>query len=111
LFKLKSGGQSQRLVRKRLRSSCSSTLKGTAISKSPRCSVRRKWLSASCCIEHGPDYARKSPSPWRDIMKPSNKELNELIDQATAEIRSERVDQNVVEGAAGRVWAKLSNEN
>jgi hypothetical protein len=44
-------------------------------------------------------------------MKPSNKELNELIDQATAEIRSERVDQNVVEGAAGRVWAKLSNEN
>lgn len=44
-------------------------------------------------------------------MKRSNKELNELIDQATAEIRSERVDQNVVEGAAGRVWAKLSNEN
>ncbi len=25
-------------------------------------------------------------------MKPSNKELNELIDQATAEIRSERVE-------------------
>ena len=44
-------------------------------------------------------------------MNPSNKELNEIIDQATAEIRSERVDQNVVEGAAGRVWAKLSNEN
>ena len=44
-------------------------------------------------------------------MKRSNKELNELIDKATAEIRSERVDQNVVEGAAGRVWAKLSTEN
>ncbi|MEK6320765.1 MAG: FecR domain-containing protein [Acidobacteriota bacterium] len=44
-------------------------------------------------------------------MKRSNKELNELIDQTMAEIRSERVDQTVVEGAAGRVWAKLSSEN
>jgi len=43
-------------------------------------------------------------------MKRSNKELYELIDQATAEIRSERVDQTVVESAAERVWAKLSVE-
>src|SRR2546425_3057217 len=44
-------------------------------------------------------------------MKRSNKELNEILDQATAEIRSERVDQTVVESAAERVWAKLSSEN
>jgi hypothetical protein len=43
-------------------------------------------------------------------MKPSKKELNDILDRATAEIRSERVDQAVVEGAAERVWAKLSNE-
>ena len=43
-------------------------------------------------------------------MKPSNKELNDILDRATAEIRSERVDPSVVEGAAERVWAKLSNE-
>lgn len=44
-------------------------------------------------------------------MKRSNKELYEILDQATAEIRSERVDQTVVESAAERVWAKLSSEN
>ncbi|HLF83937.1 MAG TPA: FecR domain-containing protein [Blastocatellia bacterium] len=43
-------------------------------------------------------------------MKRSNKELNEILDRATAGIRSERVDQSVVESAAERVWAKLSNE-
>ena len=43
-------------------------------------------------------------------MKRSKKELNEILDRATGEIRSERVDQSVVEGAAERVWAKLSNE-
>ena len=43
-------------------------------------------------------------------MKPTKKELNDILDRATAEIRSERVDQSVVEGAAERVWAKLSNE-
>ena len=43
-------------------------------------------------------------------MKRSKKELNDILDRATAEIRSERVDQAVVEGAAERVWAKLSNE-
>jgi len=44
-------------------------------------------------------------------MKRSNKELNEILDQATAQIRSERVDQTVVASAAERVWTKLSSEN
>ena len=43
-------------------------------------------------------------------MKRSNKELNDILDRATAEIRSERLDQSVVEGAAERVRAKLSNQ-
>lgn len=44
-------------------------------------------------------------------MKRSNKELNDILDRATAAIRSERVDQSVVESAAERVRAKLSNEH
>ena len=44
-------------------------------------------------------------------MKRSNKELNDILDRATAGIRSERVDQSVVESAAERVRAKLSNEH
>jgi archaellum component FlaF (FlaF/FlaG flagellin family) len=43
-------------------------------------------------------------------MKPSNKELNDILERATAAIRSERVDQSVVEGAAERVRAKLSDQ-
>ncbi len=43
-------------------------------------------------------------------MKRSNQELNDILDRATAAIRSERVDQSVVEGAAERVRAKLSNQ-
>ena len=43
-------------------------------------------------------------------MKASKKDLNDILDRATAEIRSERVDQAVVESAAERVWATLSNE-
>ena len=43
-------------------------------------------------------------------MKRSNKELNDILERATAAIRSERVDQSVVEGAAERVRAKLSNQ-
>jgi hypothetical protein len=42
-------------------------------------------------------------------MKRTSKELNQTFEQAMDEIRSERVDQSVVEGAAERVWAKLSN--
>ncbi|MFY9557915.1 MAG: hypothetical protein WAV47_24675, partial [Blastocatellia bacterium] len=44
-------------------------------------------------------------------MKRSNKELNDLFDRATAEIRSERVDQSVVESAAERVRATLTSES
>src|SRR5215471_3177526 len=44
------------------------------------------------------------------MMKRSKKELNDILDRATAQIRSERVDQSVVESAAERVRAKLSNE-
>lgn len=43
-------------------------------------------------------------------MKPTSRDINEKFEQAMDEIRSERVDQSVVEGAAERVWAKLSNE-
>lgn len=43
-------------------------------------------------------------------MKRSNKELNDILDRATAAIRRERVDQSVVESAAERVRAKLSNQ-
>ena len=43
-------------------------------------------------------------------MKRSNQELNDILDRATAAIRSERVDQSVVESAAERVRAKLSNQ-
>src|SRR5258708_20230837 len=43
-------------------------------------------------------------------MKRSNEELNDILDRATAAIRRERVDQSVVEGAAERVRAKLSNQ-
>jgi hypothetical protein len=43
-------------------------------------------------------------------MKRSSKELNDILDRATAGIRSERLDQSVVESAAERVRAKLSNE-
>lgn len=43
-------------------------------------------------------------------MKRTSKDINESFEQAMDQIRSERVDQSVVEGAAERVWAKLSNE-
>lgn len=38
------------------------------------------------------------------------KELENILDQVTAEIRNEKVDDAVVNGAAGRVWARLSTE-
>ncbi|HSB10639.1 MAG TPA: FecR domain-containing protein [Blastocatellia bacterium] len=43
-------------------------------------------------------------------MKRTSKDINETFERAMDQIRSERVDQSVVEGAAERVWAKLSNE-
>src|SRR5207253_8616694 len=39
-----------------------------------------------------------------------NKELNHIIDQVTAGIRAEQVDDATVSDAAERVWAQLSKE-
>ena len=41
-------------------------------------------------------------------MKSNN--FDEVLDQAVTEIRNERVDSNVVDEAAGRVWARLAAE-
>ena len=40
-----------------------------------------------------------------------NKELENILDKVTAGIRNEKVDEAVVNDAAGRVWARLINEN
>ena len=37
-----------------------------------------------------------------------NKEIENILDQVTAGIRSEEVDSTVVNEATGRVWAQLS---
>ncbi len=39
-----------------------------------------------------------------------NKELNNILDQVTAGIRAEQVDDATVSGATERVWAQLSKE-
>ena len=39
-----------------------------------------------------------------------NKELNQILDQVAAGIRSEEVDAAAVNGAKGRVWTQLSME-
>jgi hypothetical protein len=39
-----------------------------------------------------------------------NKELNNILDQVTAEIRAEQVDASVVDEATDRVWTRLSSE-
>ncbi|HEV7396399.1 MAG TPA: FecR domain-containing protein [Pyrinomonadaceae bacterium] len=40
----------------------------------------------------------------------SNKELNNILDKVTAEIRNEAIDSAVTEQAAGRVWARVAAE-
>jgi hypothetical protein len=40
-----------------------------------------------------------------------NKELDNILDQVTAGIRAEQVDEAVVSDATERVWAQLSTEN
>ena len=37
-------------------------------------------------------------------------DFDQILDNATSEIRNERVDSTVVDGAAGRVWARLAAE-
>ena len=39
-----------------------------------------------------------------------NKELNNILDQVTAGIRAEQVDDATVSGATERVWARLASE-
>ena len=43
-------------------------------------------------------------------MKRTNKELNRMIDDLTAEVRREVIDPAVVDGAAERVWTRLNGE-
>jgi FecR-like protein/putative zinc finger protein len=43
-------------------------------------------------------------------MKMTDRELNNIVDDVTAEIRSERVDSAIVEGAAQRVWTRMTGE-
>src|SRR5215475_2330769 len=43
-------------------------------------------------------------------MKMTDRELNNIIDDLTDEIRSEKLDSAVVEGAARRVWTRMTGE-
>src|SRR5262245_35650432 len=43
-------------------------------------------------------------------MKMTDRELNNIVDDVTAEIRSERLDSATVEGAAQRVWTRMTGE-
>ena len=40
----------------------------------------------------------------------SNNDFDQILDNATSEIRNEQIDQSVVDGAAGRVWARVAAE-
>lgn len=40
----------------------------------------------------------------------SNNDFDQILDNATSEIRNERIDSTVVDEAAGRVWARLAAE-
>src|SRR5262245_41184038 len=43
-------------------------------------------------------------------MKTTDRELNNIIDDVTAEIRSEKLDSAIVEGAAQRVWTRMTGQ-
>jgi FecR protein/Putative zinc-finger len=43
-------------------------------------------------------------------MKMSDRELNNIVDDVTAEIRGEKLDSAIVEGAAQRVWTRMTGE-
>ncbi|HZF41676.1 MAG TPA: FecR domain-containing protein, partial [Blastocatellia bacterium] len=43
-------------------------------------------------------------------MKMTDRELNNIVDDVTAEIRSEKLDSAVVEGAAQRVWTRMAGK-
>jgi len=43
-------------------------------------------------------------------MRKTERELNELLDETTATIRGEKLDDAVVEGSANRVWTRIAGE-
>ncbi|HKX27567.1 MAG TPA: FecR domain-containing protein [Blastocatellia bacterium] len=43
-------------------------------------------------------------------MRITDRELNKIVDEVTAEIRDEQLDAAIVSGAAQRVWSRLSGE-
>ena len=43
-------------------------------------------------------------------MKMTDRELNNIVDDVTAEIRGEKLDSALVEGAAQRVWTRMTGE-
>ncbi|MBO0858526.1 MAG: FecR domain-containing protein [Chloracidobacterium sp.] len=43
-------------------------------------------------------------------MKMTDRELNNIVDDSTAEIRGEKLDSAVVEGASHRVWKRMAGE-
>ncbi|HKC87503.1 MAG TPA: FecR domain-containing protein, partial [Blastocatellia bacterium] len=43
-------------------------------------------------------------------MKMTDRELNNIVDDVTAEIRGEKLDSAIVEGAAQRVWTRMTGE-
>src|SRR5215468_5006706 len=43
-------------------------------------------------------------------MKMTDRELNNIVDDVTAEIRVEKLDSAVVEGASRRVWKRMTGE-
>lgn len=43
-------------------------------------------------------------------MRKTERELNELLDETTATIRGEKLDNAVVEGSANRVWTRIAGE-
>ncbi|MBX3280622.1 MAG: FecR domain-containing protein [Acidobacteria bacterium] len=44
-------------------------------------------------------------------MKPTNRELNQMLDDALTGIRKERISDDAVQTAADRVWRRLANED
>src|SRR5262245_63310777 len=43
-------------------------------------------------------------------MKMTDRELNNIVDDVTAEIRNERLDSATIESAAQRVWTRMAGE-
>src|SRR5215470_3536462 len=81
-----------------------------ATGKSPKCWAPLIWSWPLFFIGRAGAFAASCASFWRAIMKRTNREIDELIDRASAEIRDEAVDPATARTAADRVWARLSKE-